>query len=276
MSIRLIVNADDYGQTAGVSAGIRGSHRQGIVTSTTTMMNMPDAEDALRRAVVECPDLGLGVHLVLTCASPLLPASRVSSLIDEQHHFYGEAAFIARLKAVNPAEVEAEWRTQIDRFVSIVGHAPDHLDAHHHVSYFSPELFKVMLELAQDYGSAIRLPVGETAADIISDFSKEQASHTLEQFPLLLQAYHPRHPDRFIKSFYDDTATQEVLSHILANLSDGVTEIMCHPAHVDPELLNVSIYTHQREVEFGLLTQPSLLKTIEDSGIELVNFGQLS
>ena len=77
-------------------------------------------------------------------------------------------------------------------------------------------------------------------------------------------------------SFYDDTATQEVLSDILANLSDGVTELMCHPAHVDPELLNVSIYTHQREVEFGLLTQPSLLKLVKDSGIELVNFGQLS
>src|SRR5262245_38433323 len=168
MSIQLIVNADDYGMAAGVSAGIRDSHKRGIVTSTTTMMNMPDAEDALRRAVVECPQLGLGVHLVLTCASPLLPASQVASLIDEQQQFYGEASFIAHVTSVDPEEVKAEWRTQIDRFVSIVGHAPDHLDSHHHVSYFTPELFKVMLELAQEYGCTIRLPVGERGGDILA------------------------------------------------------------------------------------------------------------
>ena len=34
----LIVNADDYGYTAGVSEGIRRAHRQGIVSSTSVMM----------------------------------------------------------------------------------------------------------------------------------------------------------------------------------------------------------------------------------------------
>ena len=34
MGIRLIVNADDYGRTPGVSAGIRDAHQRGIVTSS--------------------------------------------------------------------------------------------------------------------------------------------------------------------------------------------------------------------------------------------------
>ena len=44
MSKRLIVNADDYGKTAGVIRGIIRAHREGIVTSTTVMMNMAQVE----------------------------------------------------------------------------------------------------------------------------------------------------------------------------------------------------------------------------------------
>ena len=65
MSKRLIVNADDYGRTAGVVEGILRAHQRGIVTSTTAMMNMPGIEDALRRAQ-SYPELGLGVHLVFS------------------------------------------------------------------------------------------------------------------------------------------------------------------------------------------------------------------
>ena len=36
---RLIVNADDFGLTAGVSRGILEAHRRGIVTSTTLIAN---------------------------------------------------------------------------------------------------------------------------------------------------------------------------------------------------------------------------------------------
>ena len=37
MTRRLIVNADDFGLTPGVSAGILSAHRHGIVTSTTLL-----------------------------------------------------------------------------------------------------------------------------------------------------------------------------------------------------------------------------------------------
>ena len=36
MSIRLIVNADDYGRTAGVSAGIREAHLRGLTGLVNT------------------------------------------------------------------------------------------------------------------------------------------------------------------------------------------------------------------------------------------------
>lgn len=44
--MKIIVNADDMGYTRGVSAGIIEGYRKGIVTSTTVMCHMPQAEEA--------------------------------------------------------------------------------------------------------------------------------------------------------------------------------------------------------------------------------------
>ena len=57
---RLIVNADDFGQTRGVNAGIVEAHRNGILTSTTLMANGEAFEDAVTLAH-GIPELGVGV-----------------------------------------------------------------------------------------------------------------------------------------------------------------------------------------------------------------------
>ena len=45
--MKLIVNADDYGMSRGVNLGIIEAHKNGIVTSTTLMVTMPEVEQAL-------------------------------------------------------------------------------------------------------------------------------------------------------------------------------------------------------------------------------------
>ena len=69
---RLIVNADDFGFSPGVTEGILRAHRQGIVTSTTIAANMPAAAAAAGR-LAEARDLGVGVHLNV-CQGPALSA----------------------------------------------------------------------------------------------------------------------------------------------------------------------------------------------------------
>ncbi len=144
----LIVNADDYGHTPGVARGIRQAHASGIVTSTTAMMNRPGVEKELQEAARACPDLGLGVHLVLTAGSPVLPPRQIPTLVDADGRFFRQGELEARLEAVNPEEARAEWRAQIEKFCAALGHPPDHLDSHHHTSYWTPRLFAGMLELA--------------------------------------------------------------------------------------------------------------------------------
>ena len=131
MTKQLIVNADDYGRTASVSAGIRQAHLRGIVTTTTAMMNMSSVGNDIRLALAECPRLGLGVHLVLTAGRPVLPSERVPSLAASDGSFYKLPQMIAILQKLNPAELRAEWRAQIEKFLR-TGAMLDHLDSHHH------------------------------------------------------------------------------------------------------------------------------------------------
>ena len=63
--MKLIVNADDFGYTRGVTQGIVRAQREGIVTATTMMANAPDTKGAAD-AARSVRDLDIGVHLVVT------------------------------------------------------------------------------------------------------------------------------------------------------------------------------------------------------------------
>ena len=49
MEKRLIVNADDFGWSRGITDGILLAHHEGIVTSVSLMVNQPSTEYALDR-----------------------------------------------------------------------------------------------------------------------------------------------------------------------------------------------------------------------------------
>jgi predicted glycoside hydrolase/deacetylase ChbG (UPF0249 family) len=283
--VRLIVNADDYGRTAGVSAGIRQAHLYGIVTSTTAMMNMPAVEAALQQAAVECPRLGIGVHLLLTSGKPVLPAEKVPSLLSNRTGFPGRDEFIKLLPSIEIAEVQAEWRAQIERYIKISGRKPDHLDSHHHSSYFTPQLFEAMLELAHEYACPIRQPYTEGQA-VLANLPNEAGRLALKRSAGLLAKYPVHYPARFIDSFYDQTATLSSLHSILRGLAQNnprePAELMTHPGFADSDLadgsmgISPSSYNQQRAGEVAALTDHNTLALVKELGIQLISFGELS
>jgi predicted glycoside hydrolase/deacetylase ChbG (UPF0249 family) len=273
--LRLIVNADDYGRTPGVSQGIRKAHLEGIVTSTTALMNMPGVDEALGQVLVECPNLGLGVHLVATSGRPVLPANRVSSLTGGGEFFLRQQA--ARLDQIELSELGQEWQAQIDRFVQVTGRKPDHLDSHHHFTHFSLPIFRLMLSLAGELGCAVRstLPVrrpGESGGLPRPIYEK-----MAEVVPALLEESGIRHPDHFEATFYNDTVSPEYLSWILDGLLEGVTELMCHPGYADQDLLGErgSGYNRPRENELATLTDARILELVQHRGIKLISYSEL-
>src|SRR4051812_41005171 len=87
---RLIVNADDYGNTPGLTRGILEAHHKGIVTSTSVMIVSAGVIGDLQQAASEAPNLGLGLHLTFSGAGnrPILPPQEVPSLVDNHGTFY--------------------------------------------------------------------------------------------------------------------------------------------------------------------------------------------
>ncbi|MCZ2288100.1 MAG: ChbG/HpnK family deacetylase [Anaerolineales bacterium] len=271
----LIVNADDYGLHPSVSAGIRKAHLEGILTSTTTMMNMPDAELALRIAAEHCPNLGLGVHLTLTAGSPLLPPEQLPALMNlsDGIRFPRESVLREGAKSIPAAEVKAEWRAQIERFISLSGKQPDHLDSHHNSSYFTYPFFEAMLELAAEYDCAVRLCYSDAEQGdytaLPSDFPADATPHELTR------RFNVPAPDSFIGGFYGENVSLEYLISNLQSLSDGVTELMTHPALDGEALKGISSYNLRRGDELGALIHPQAMETVKANQIELVSFGKL-
>lgn len=260
MPKRLIVNADDYGLTPEVSRGIRAAHQQGIVTSTTCMMNLPATAGEIEKALVQTPRLGLGVHLVLTAGRPTCAPETIPSLCAEDGRFFKLGALQSRLADVDPADAEREWRAQITAFMSSAGRAPTHLDSHHHSSYFSPPLFEVVLRLARELGCGIRLPDGAPGGPEIR---------------ALLDASAPPHSDTLYTGFYAEGVKAVTLSAWIDTLSDGTHELMTHPGYCDAELESISSYARNRDRERALLTDPLVRATLRAHDVELITFADL-
>jgi predicted glycoside hydrolase/deacetylase ChbG (UPF0249 family) len=119
---RLIVNADDFGLSDGVNAGIVRAHREGIVTSASLMVRQPGAEAAVN-AARSCPDLSVGLHLDL---------GEWERRDGDWHPRY------AWVDDSDAAAVTVEVERQLTTFRALVGRDPTHLDSHQHVHRDEP------------------------------------------------------------------------------------------------------------------------------------------
>ena len=150
---RLIVNADDFGLTGGVSRGILRAHREGLVTSTTVLASLP-AQPELDAMAAASPGLGLGLHFNLTWGRPVSPAETVASLVDADGRF-GRDLAVLRERA-RPDEVRRECEAQIEAFTRRFGRGPTHLDSHHH-AHRVPRVMDAVVDVVV----AARVPAAE-------------------------------------------------------------------------------------------------------------------
>lgn len=278
MTKRLIVNADDYGLSQGISAGIRQAHQIGIVTSASVMINSPSALRDLEAARRECPNLGLGVHLSFTTGRPVLPLAEVTSLVRSDGQFLDFHDFPATLGRLDLAELQRELHAQIEVFLQ-TGSKPTHLDCHHHAIYRCSELLMIALKLAKEYNIPVRYPIPLECSDQeaahwarLPAVSARRILHTCNE---LLRAACVPHPDRFEGGFYDTGATLRTVLFILEHLPHGVTELMCHPGYVGAAELDDG-YGCLRQAELLILCDPRLRERIRHLGIELANFAALT
>src|SRR5262249_35706710 len=138
---RLIVNADDFGLTSGVNRAVIRAHENGIVTSTTVMVNMPPFEEAAVMAG-QYPSLGVGLHFNITQGEPVAQPKTIRSLLQTTDSFIGTSSALARrwlAGRLKKDEIIIELRAQIEKALS-EGLTLTHIDSHKH-SHALPLVF---------------------------------------------------------------------------------------------------------------------------------------
>jgi predicted glycoside hydrolase/deacetylase ChbG (UPF0249 family) len=274
---RLIINADDFGYSEGVTRGILEAHAAGVLTSTTLLPNMPGFDDAVRRAQREAPALGIGLHLNLVQGEPL---ERVPSLTDPRTgHFYPLVALVRRVLAgkVDPDEVAAECAAQIAR-LRAAGVAITHLDSHQH-SHALPGLWRPIARTATREGIRVfRWPVESARVEpgnVVAELKK--AGVTAAWRVARTGAPRVRHPDHFIGiSLQGGKQVLPRLLRMLDGLRPGTTELMIHVGRVDDTLRAIDPYTWPRERELEALTSSAVRERLGRGDIQLVHFGALA
>jgi predicted glycoside hydrolase/deacetylase ChbG (UPF0249 family) len=219
----LIVNGDDFGAGRGINRGILEAHRQGILTSASLMVNMPGSEEAARLAA-DAPELSVGIHVNFTNEG----GAPVVDLDD-------------------PDACRDELARQIERFQSLLGRPPTHLDSHHNI-HRRPLLAPLFVASARRHGLPLREHSG---VRYFSSFYAQWGGEThLEQVSL------------------------ESLQRMLREeIGDGVTELACHPGHPDSDF--PSLYAGEREAELRTLCDPGLRAALETLGFRLIGYREL-
>ena len=284
----MIVNADDFGFTAGVNRAIVEAHSRGVVTSSTLMANGQAFAEAAQLALT-LPKLSVGCHVVLTDGVPVLGAAQLPSLTTNSNFRDGMITFAARAIAggIDAGEITAEAASQI-RKIQSAGITVSHVDTHKHTHLF-PKILRPVLRAAAVCGvRAVRNPFGPRLP--------LQSSHLLAR-PVLWKRYvEVRVLGSFAGKFREAVdqegfttpdgtlgivvtgALDETLFHAIArSIPEGTWEFVCHPGYNDADLqAGKTRLRESREIELRVLTLPAAREVLAQQGIELISYRELA
>ncbi|PSU34832.1 ChbG/HpnK family deacetylase [Photobacterium lutimaris] len=250
--MKLIINADDFGLTKGVNAAIVEAMNNGVVTSTTLMVNQlgtADAIDLIHTHKLE----SIGLHVNLTLGKPVSEPEEISSLVDSNGEFHSRKYLTDNADKINAEHVYIEAMNQYLNAKSY-GVDIDHFDSHHFAA-FLPNLRDGFIKFANEVGLASR-----------------RADYYIED----IQALAVKTTDKFSAQFYGERANIKGLKDTILELkgSDNETtvEIMAHPGYSGDELASLSSYTTQREHELSVLLSDEIKSWLQAQEIELIDF----
>jgi predicted glycoside hydrolase/deacetylase ChbG (UPF0249 family) len=302
---KLIVNADDFGLTAGVNRAIVENHSGGVVSSTTLMANGVAFDDAVTAARL-VPNLSVGCHVVLVDGTPVSPPDAVDTLLGirsaEPDKFYSSlSAFAARamLGGFDRDQLVAEVTAQIRKLQS-AGLQVTHLDTHKHAHVF-PEILVALLRAARICGvRAIRNPFVPMKAmpaklfkgkrDLWKRYTQVRMLHTFsKQFCQRTKRAGLLTPDGVVGVIETGSADSSgdssgkssgyssLLRQTLASLPDGTWELVCHPGYNDADLRAAGTrLVDSREMERRLLSSADLRQFLEEQKIQIISYREFA
>jgi predicted glycoside hydrolase/deacetylase ChbG (UPF0249 family) len=277
---RLIVNADDFGLTAGVNRAILELHRSGVVTSASLMARGAATEEAIAVGL-STPSLGVGCHVALVDGYPVLPRREIPTLVSETTGRFQPTlgAFLKRLLAgrIRSSEIEAEATAQIELLQSR-NLALTHIDTHKHTHIF-PAALRPVLRAARAAGiRAVRNPfepAWSLRATPRAPWMRRAQMGILRRFEPAFQRIMAEEgfltTDGVLGVLATGTLDSKAVHSILRGLPPGTWELVTHPGYNDSDLAKAGTrLVASREVEREALASMDL-----GDKIELIGFSGL-
>ena len=273
--VDVIFNADDFGISRGVNEAIFKAHTEGILNSTSLMINQDFALDAVEKAK-QMPRLKIGLHINLTNQKPASDPSSIPHLVDKDGNFKNGFVNLFILSFLHPKalrqEAYTEIKAQIEKYLQ-TGLKLNHLDSHRHV-HLIPPIFKAVKQLAKEYGvSRIRVMNENIFNTIRQNKSKSYLfdGGLIKYFLLrFLSAWNTKEKDTYFYTIlYTCKISKNQFNHIKIPKGYKAVEIMIHPSIIDvdkqhPETVwDRNILSDWRTVELETLLDKSVLDGIE-------------
>jgi chitin disaccharide deacetylase len=181
----------------------------------------------------------------------------VSSLVDERGYFHGGDRIPELLAAAKVDEVELEFRTQIDAVLA-EQLRPTHLDWHSLADGGREDIFELTLELAREYGLALRI-------------------HDRSHAERCRQAGVPVNDHDVLDSYRLDTDDKPArYAQLMRELPAGLSEWAVHPSLGNAEAQALEPNSWKvRKSDFEYFTSREAREQVEHEGITLLDYRAL-
>ena len=243
------------------------------------MVGAAASADAVQRAR-RLPALKVGLHIVLVDGRPVLPAARLSHLVDRAGSFRSDMFamsvriyFDARVRR----QVASEIAAQFEAFAA-TGLPLDHVDCHKHW-HLHPTIAALILDEGRRYGiSALRIPSEPANVLKAAGIYRRSASaaviaacaarlrERLRQDRLLA-------PDQVFGLAWSGAMTEPRVAALLRHLPEGASEIYTHPATANSFAGAVPGYRYADEL--SALVSPRIAAVIAANDIRLTTYSDI-
>jgi len=277
---RLIVNADDYGLTEGVSRAILRAHAEGIVTSTSVLALAPGFASTVGW-LADHPDLGTGAHLAAVGEDPpLLSTREVPSLVDRRGRLrlsWRQFLPLAAAGRIDPDDLRRELTAQMEAIVG-AGVVVDHLDTHQNLHLW-PMVRDVVLDVGEAFGVRVIRVTRSAARSVVGTAVQRLAADLEERLDRRGWAYAP------VSTGLDEAGhlgrgamvtALERLSREVDALGGGVAELASHPGEAgDVDLVRYR-WDYAWGDELAALCSGTVRAAVDELGFARTTFASLA
>ena len=278
---RLIVNADDFGLSPEVNAGVIRAHRDGILGSASLMVAELAARDAAELAR-QNPALDVGLHAAVCRGRSVLDAAQLRGAVGASGQFIGNPVlagmryFFDRSMRVKMTD---ELRAQIERHLELVGylnHIDGHLNFHVH-----PLFADILIDLAVEYKvPCLRLPRESVMTTL--RLRRDHATRKLVESAIfrtlsrrtrrIMSERGLRSTDALFGLHQSGHLSEDYIVGVIRRLRDGITELYFHPAADVGGIPPAA----EAQLEVEILLSPRVREAIDRNAIELTTFACLA